>query len=145
MWLYLQEWLLLLLSCFSHVFKFIFRFVETESRMVVTRYSEERIKGSYIFIDIWFCKMKKFWRLDAQKYEYTSHFWTACLKMVMTVNFMLYVFYLNLIFKKGNRNKVKRKGQRKKRNTQPYTYIVNQNYFFKTAQIGKRTSKRNGL
>ena len=63
----------------------------------------------------------------------------------MTVNFTLYVFYLNSIFKNGNRSKVKRKGQRKKRNTQPYTDIVNQNYFFKTVQIGKRTSKRNGL
>ena len=55
------------------------------------------------------------------------------------VDFMLYVFYLNLIFKKGNRSKVKRKGQRKEihnhTHTHIYIYIFNQNYFFKTAQI----------
>ena len=57
------------------------------------------------------------------------------------VDFMLYVFYLNLIFKKGNRSKVKRKGQRKEIHNHThiyiyiYIYIFNQNYFFKTAQI----------
>ena len=41
------------------------------------------------------------------------------------VDFMLYVFYLNLIFKKGNRSKVKRKGQRKEihNHTHTHTYI----------------------
>ena len=46
------------------------------------------------------------------------------------VDFMLYVFYLNLIFKKGNRSKVKRKGQRKKRNTQPYTHTHTYIYIY---------------
>lgn len=47
--------------------------------------------------------------------------------------------------KKREVKKKEEKGQRTKRSIQPYTYIFNQNYFFNTAQSGKRTVTRNGL
>ena len=47
--------------------------------------------------------------------------------------------------RKRDVKKKEEKGQRTKRNIQPYTYIFNQNYFFNTAQSRKRMATRNGL
>ena len=72
----------------------ISKFIETESRMVVTRgWGKWEKKSCFMGTKFQICKMKKFWRSVSQECEFTEWYWTIHLKMVKMVNFMLCVFF----------------------------------------------------